>query len=73
LHSEAVKDILPTGSTKLNLYVLISIDLKSKFDLVFLILELHAVPSGDAEFSLVEPMSDGFRSANERQEKIKDN
>ena len=38
--------------SKLN-YVLISMDLKSKFD-VFLILELHAVPSGDPAFSLVE-------------------
>jgi hypothetical protein len=38
--------------SKLN-YVLISMDLKSKFD-VFLILELHVVPSGDPAFSLVE-------------------
>ena len=37
----------------------------------FAILKLHAVPSGDAEFSLVEAMSASFISANERQEKIR--
>ena len=44
------------------------LEIKTRY--CFWILKLHAVPSGDAEFSLVEPMSDGFRSANERQEKI---
>ena len=37
----------------------------------FAILKLHAVPSGDTEFSLVETMSASFRLANKRQEKIR--
>ena len=48
---------------KLN-YVLISMELKPKFDTVFEVLNyVHVVPTGDALiFSLVEPMSDSFRS-----------
>ena len=46
--------------------ILISMELKSKFDFVF---EFCAVPSGDHEFRLVEPMSASFRPANKRKRK----
>ena len=53
LHSEAVKDIQPIGSTKLYSYVLILMD-ETKIWFVFAM--LYAVPSGDADCSLVEPI-----------------
>ena len=57
-------------ATKLN-YGLILVDwFEIKIWCCFWILKLHAVPSSDAEFSLVEPMSASSTSTNNRQIKF---